>query len=390
MAITIHNLPVSYTPSDNPVSYTFSSDKTAEDNFVYLVKVYINNDLIANEYVYPDNGIFGRIDVSNHTSNRCKTPAISNAFVSDAGNYCKVRITVVERYGAVPANYLSAIAPNIIAWKSRMDNNDYIDWIDGEYWKYVKGTSFKFLSNHPDNLSVRQEVEQQRLMLINNLDVINLEIRLYDLDGFEVSSEVYYSGIGSAFNISILNIDPATIIANTGLTIGDFSASSYYTVGLFVGVVGFGDLRRVDIDRSIVYSTYKRIHYLSTWGSIESFTLGLISRESGSVESFGYRRGLGVWNGSSFEFKKEQGIDIDYAKSVAKKLKLTSNWIVESLQNYLCDNLYSSPLVYIQEGDLMVRRRMSSKTYDKKIHENDMIFLEEITIDLPSYNSAVI
>jgi len=390
MAITIHTSPVSYIPSDNPVIYTFSSNQTAEDNFVYLVQVYINDVLAANEFVSPDNGIYGRIDVSNYTSNACQTPTINSSIVSDAANYCNVRITVFERYGTPPSNELSASTTNINAFKAKMQDDDFIDWIGGGYIQYVKGTFFNFLTNHPDNLSVRQEGEQQRLMLINNLTNISIQIYLYDENGDEVNNDIYASGIGSAFNISILNVDPTTIIANTGLTTGDFTASSYYTVRLFVSDSGFGILRRIDIDRSIVYSTYQRIHYLSNWGAIESFTLGLISRESGTVESFGYKQGFGQWSGNAFIFTKDRGRDIDYAKTVDKKLRLTSDWIGQGLQNFLCDNLYPSPLVYQEVGALMVRRRMSSKTYDKKIHENDMIFLEEIMLDLPSYNSMVI
>ncbi len=90
MAISIHQTPDTYTPSDNPVVWTFSSDKTAEDNFVYLVEVYINNVQVATELVFPDSGIYGRFDASAYCSNAVGTPTISSDLVTDANNYAKL------------------------------------------------------------------------------------------------------------------------------------------------------------------------------------------------------------------------------------------------------------------------------------------------------------
>ena len=113
----------------------------------------------------------------------------------------------------------------------------------------------------------------------------------------------------------------------------------------------------------MVYPTYKRLHYLSQWGSIESWSFGLISRRSGSVESHSMRKGFGQWNGNQFEFSKEQGLDVDYGKTIARSMKCVSDWLVEEQQNYMVLNLYGSPLVYEENGSLMIRTKSDQQNH---------------------------
>lgn len=386
MAVTFHTQPRGYTPSDNPVVWTFSSDMTAEDNFVYIVKVYINDVLVANDFVYPDNGIYARYDASNRTSSACGTPAISDDLFVDANNYCRVRITVVEKYGTPPVEEASNSASNITCFKARMNNDDFVDWFTNSN-NYIYGIPGRFLTNHPDFQKVRLD-EQMRLLIINNLNTLtDFKYELFDADGVSIASTTT-TYVATSSRLVMCNVSPEAIIAGTSLTLANFEASSYMEVSAasLAGILA----HRIDIDKELVYSTYQRLHYLSNWGSIESFSFGLISRESGQVESFGYRSVFGEWDGEDYVFNKTQGLDMDYAKSAKKSLKLTSNWIGQDLQNYLCDNLYVSPLIYQERGDLMTRRKITSKTYDKKIHENDVIFLEEVTIALPTYNSMTV
>ena len=246
MAITINQQPKSFTPSDNPIVWTFSSNQTAQPNFVYVVKVYINDTLISNELVFPDNGIYGRYDASNHASNYCNLPTIGSAIVADAANYCKVRITIVERYGATPTDGASVVGTNRIAWKAKMFDTDFINW---NPTPYTYGSGALWLTNYPDYPSVRLEDETVRLMLINNLNNITLTIYLYDANGDEVNNDVIVSGVGSAFLISILELSPANIISLTGLTTGDFEASAYYEVSIPSSVAA----QRISINKSLVY-----------------------------------------------------------------------------------------------------------------------------------------
>ena len=65
MAVTIHQTPLSYTPSDNPIVWTFSSDQDSQTNFVYAVKIFINDTQVGTDLVFPTNGIYARYDASS-------------------------------------------------------------------------------------------------------------------------------------------------------------------------------------------------------------------------------------------------------------------------------------------------------------------------------------
>lgn len=386
MAVTIHQTPESYTPSDNPIIWTFSSDQTAQPNFVYAVKVFINDVQVATDLVFPTNGINAYYDASWVASVNCQHPTISTDLVVDAANYCTVRITIVERYGTTVADGANAAASNITAWKARMLDDEFIDWDPTDY---IFGTNAKWLTNYPIatiSPKVRATNEQIRIMFINNSNNVSLIFRLYDSDGNLMVSGTY-GFTATSYKILHVNATPSVIVNEAiGIQQTDFDAAAYYTVEDLLDVVAF----RIDIDTSIVYPTYKRLHFLTQWGDIASWSFGLISRRMGSVESHSMRQGFGQWNGNQFEFTKERGRDIDYAKTISRSMKCVSDWLSETQQNWMVLNLYGSPLVYEESGALMIRRRVTNKTIEEKIQENDLLFLEEVTIDLPGYNSMTV
>jgi len=383
MALTIHQTPDNYTPSDNPIIWTFSSDETTEPNFVYAVKVYINDTQVATDLVFPTNGIYAYYDASWIASTNCQPPVISSDILADASNYCKVRITIVERYGVVVADGASINASNITAWKARMLDDDFMSWDSTDY---VYGSLAKFLNNYPSTPMVRETGEQIRLMFINNLNTVtNFKIELYDIDGNSIVDDVV-SLTATSFRIIVANLSPSVIIAETSITSTDFETAHYMEVSRGVDL----DVFRIDIDRSIVYPTYKRLHFLTQWGDIASWSFGLISRRSGSVESHGYRQGFGEWSGDQWVFDRSRGRDIDHAKTVTRQLKCVSDWLTEEQQNWMVLNLYGTPLVYEESGVNLIRRRVTNKTIEEKIQENDLLFLEEVTLDLSGYNSMTL
>lgn len=386
MAVTFHQNPESYTPSDNPIVWTFSSNQTAQPNFIYAVKVFINDVQVGTDLVSPTNGIYARYDASSFASVNCNAPSISSDLVVDAANYCSVRITVVERYGDPVADGANTAASNVVAWKARMLDDEFVDWDPTDY---IFGTLAKWLTNFPitvESPRVRATDEQIRLMFINNLNNVNLLFKVYD-SGDNLLASGTYGFTATSYKILHVNATPSVIVNESiGIQQSHFDAAAYYTVEDLLDVVAF----RIDIDTSMVYPTYKRLHFLTQWGDVASWSFGLISRRGGSVESHSMRKGFGQWNGNQFQFTKEQGRDIDYAKTVSRQMKCTSDWLTETQQNWMVLNLYGSPIVYEESGTLMIRRRVTNKTIEEKIGENDLLFLEEVTIDLPGYNSMTV
>jgi len=228
MAVTIHQTPSSFTPSDNPVVWVFSSDQTAQVNFSYLVSVYINDTLVSEETIFPQSGADARYDASNHASNNCSIPTLGTDLLADAGNYCEVRITVTERYGTPPADQAGAAATNIVAWKARMTDDDFIDWTVADY---IYGTSAEWLTNYPGTPKVKVENEDIRLMLINDeTNITNFSVELFDEDGNSIVSDTTnYTATSS--QLLICNVSPENIVANMTITQNEFNQAAYYVVG---------------------------------------------------------------------------------------------------------------------------------------------------------------
>jgi hypothetical protein len=388
MAVTIHTTPESYTPSDNPVVWTFSSDQTAQDNFSFIVQVYINDVQVGEEQVFLESGIYAKYNASHYTSNACNIPTISDDIVYQANNYCTCKITVYENYGTPPTNQASAAASNVTTWKAKLNDVDYASWDPADY---IYGTNAKFLTQFPiTEFSPKvglENDEQIRLMLFNNLNNVNIAFKLYDADDNLIVSGSYASVV-SAYRVIIVNATPSVIVNEAiGIQLTDFQQASYYTVEDASDVVAF----RIDLDTDHQYSTAKRIHFISRIGAVESFSFNLISRISGNIQSFGYTRIRGEWNSSAWAYVKSRGSKIGYAKTQDKKMTIESDWLYENIQHWLMDNLYFSPVVWEQDTDgTLIRREIMNPSFEKGVQENDMLLNCTIEISQDSETSMTV
>lgn len=390
MAVTIHQTPESFTPSDNPIVWVFSSNQTAQNNFYYLIKVYVNDTLAGNEVYFPESGIYSRFDGSAYASNACNTPSISSDLLADAANYCEIRITVVERYGNPVADQASSAASNIVAWKARMTDEDFVNWAAAGYIYNAPG---EWLTNYPGVPTVRLENEDMRLLFINDeTSIVDFKVELFESDGTSIVSDTA-NFTATSYMLLICNVSPAAIVASSlSITANDFALAAYYKVSANSGT-GLPEYQ-IDINDDHVYSTHKRLHFLSQWGDIASYTFGLLSKRSGSIESFGYQKTFGEYDGNSYVFSNNQGQYVDHAKRIKRTMKITSDWLSEEVQNYLALNLLGSPLVYLQnraeEDAPLQRRRITNAGFTENIQENDMIFLMVAEIDLTPITSMIV
>lgn len=385
MAITLIQSPQAFTPSDNQVVWTFSSNQTAQPNFIFVIKIYINDALIGNEVVFP-NGIYGKYDGSHHTSNYCDLPTISGNLAEDAANYCRIRITIVERYGSPAADATTLSTSNVYAWKSKLFDSDFINFAASDY---IYSSGGRWLTNHPNYPSVRLTNESVRLSVINNGDDLeDFKVELFDSAGASIVSDTTTILADGAI-IMILNLSPSVIVASAlAITDGDFADCAYFEVSADGGSGMI--IQRINIDNSVVYSTYKRIHSVGQFGNVEAFSFGLITRPTADIKSMSYERGFGGWNGGNWSFDLTAGINLDYGKAVDRGLKCTSDWLTDTLHNWLIYNLIASPVIYIEQDNELYRVAMKAQTIDEKIQENDMLFMLEISIVMPMYKSMTV
>lgn len=394
MAVTILTEPQNYTPSGNPVVFTFESDQTAQANFSYLVEVYVNATLQGRQQIFPDNGIKARIDLTGYAERFTSAPVMSTAIATDAGNTAKVGITVIERFGDPIADGASVSSNQIAVFKAKLNDVDFIQWNPLPYildnsTAPTGGVSFMNTFPVESDEYLCSDSEQIRLMIISDQNADRITIELFDSNDASIVSDNVAT---PAADILIVSVGAQNVIANTTITQANFDAATYYTVrAIDLGAPLSSNSYRITIDRNCNRDTSKRLHFISTRGTMESFTYGLYSNESGSVTTVGYEKEFGNWNGDEFEFNLNNGREIDYRKNLKKELLLRSNWLTEGVQNWLDSETAVSPFVFVEDADdpnLGLRRVGTLKSrFVPKTIKQDTQFREEIRLKLERFTS---
>ncbi len=260
MAVTINSVPQLYTPSDNPVVFTFSSDQTANTNFVYYIEVYVGGILSGNHLVFPENGIYAHYDATDYATVSCGVPYMGLNFHDNASNNTEIYIKVFERYGTPATNHASATSSTITVFKASLSDTDFIDW---DYTDYAYGLNKKWLTLFPSNSKYyAAPTEQMWAMFLTNNQAGNfIEIYLYDSNGSIVASD---SVAITAYKFTIFNLSQASIIAATTITQLDFDDAAYYEVYLDIGGAATQSFR-VYIDRSCDRYITKRFLFLKAF-----------------------------------------------------------------------------------------------------------------------------
>lgn len=390
MAVTIHQSPQGYTPSDNPVVWVFSSNQTAQANFSYLVEVYINGNLDSqNGPIFPTSGINAWFDAHEITSRSCVPPVIqdnSDDPIVDAENYCEVYIKVIERYGSPVTSHSSATSADVICWKARLSDEAF-----EAYDETVYEGNEAFVTEFPPSLNPKIRVDEtHRLMLMSDNDELqSYEATLIDADGNTIISDSWSGSVTAPF--CMINASPAVIIANIpAITLAHFALCDHYFITIqpsFASVISY----RLDMNQAHRFSTAKRLHALTKIGCIEGFSFDLISRPTSKIDSESYQKKFGYIEGQAFIFDTNKGTEVDIAKVEMKSMSIESDWLVELEQHWLVENFYTSPAVYLENANGTLRRvKITNTSFAPMIQENDTLISEKVDLVIGTETSMIL
>lgn len=390
MAITILTEPNDYTPSGNPVNWTFSSDQTGQANFSYLIEVYVNGVLQNRETRFPTDGIKARFDASSYAERFCNIPTLSNNVEDDAANNCIISLTIIERYGDPIADGASGTTSDRTTFKAKLIDEDFIAFDPATY--LLTSNKVDFVTLFPTDTDVYKcgNDEQARLMLLSDSNCDQLIIALFDSTGSPTG--VSETVAVSSAKVNIFSIGPQQLIAGTAITQANIDAAASYTVYAEDSVTTFAtNAFTIEIDRSCKRDSAKRIHFISTIGSVEAFSYNLYSNESGAIEARSYEKRFGEWNGNAFEYNLSNGRSVDYQKIKNSQLLLRSNWLTQGEQNWLEAEVSVAPLLYIEDArdtSIGLRRVRSTKSnYVLRTTKQDTKFREDLTVVLERFTS---
>ena len=390
MAVTIYDEPQLIAPAGNPLVFTFSSDQTAQPNFSFVVEVYINSTLRLTQEVFRQFNTLGRIDVSEAVQSTLSSPLVVDGslttYYDPAVN--EYYIIVYEKYGSTPTIQASDTSSTLYGFNAALRHQT---WIAFDYEEYDASTTSTFT---PGSLFLTDwprtrrffcgEDERLFLGIICSDTSVNVRFRLKDSAGSTIANVLTSITLSK---LLVVDASPSTIIANTSITQANFDDSAYYEVivrGTGVGAEnGSSETFTIYLDRECKRYETRRLHWLNKYGVWDSFTFSLVSIDSTNVQSYGYQREKGVWDGNSYTYPLYQGEKVDFAKTSSDLLTLNSDWINEDIQQWLVRSLLESPSVYLEvnDGADFEPVKVTNTSYQLKTRRRDGLIQEQITIE---------
>ena len=383
MAITIHDQPQLISPASNPLVFTFSSDETAQDNFSFIVEVFVDSTMILTQQVFRQFNALSRIDVSGAIETYIRnTIPTTNLELDATDSMVTYAIIVYEKYGDPAIIQASSTSTTLKAFNGSLE---YEDWINFDYAIYDPNQTQDafFLTFFP--LTSKRLVgmdENFYLAFFEQTAVASCDLNIYllDISGNTIATDFITL---TTTDFYILNVGPQVIIDNTSITQIDFDTCYRYEISVSVQGVSFVGPIYIYMDLACQRYEPYRLHWLNKLGCWDSFTFGLVSTNTASLDSFDYERDPGVWSGNSYTYPLYSGQKINYTKRKNKQLSLNSDFITPEIQNWLVTSLYDSPVVYLERdnGTDFEIVKVSNKNYKLKTRRTDGLLQEEILIE---------
>jgi hypothetical protein len=389
MAVTIYDEPQDISPAGNPLMFTFSSDETGQDNFSFIIEVFVNAALHSTHQVFRQFGTLSKFDCSGILASTLSSPLIVDGtlttFYDSAIN--EFNIIVYEKYGATPTIQANATSSTRYAFNGSLRHQDWIvfDYQDHNADTNNSTTPITFLSDFPSGNKFFCGLEERMFLGIFCLDTgVNLRVRLYNSSNTQIATDLVALTLS---DLIVIDASPSTIISETSITQGNFDAAVYYTIEARPtgggANLGASEAFRIDIDTECKRYETRRLHWLNKFGVWDSFTFSLVSIDSSTVQSYGYQREKGVWDNTSYTYPLYQGEKTTFAKTASDQLILNSDFIKQEVQQWLVRGLYESPVVYleVEDGTEFEPVNVTNSNYQFKTRRRDGLIQEQITIE---------
>jgi hypothetical protein len=387
MAVTIHQVPKAYNQSDSPIVWTFSSDQTGQANFSYIVETYVNSVMVSMDRVFPQSGIYAQFDASP-IAKWAVTPVTLEPIApsTDAQNYRSIYIIIRENYGTPPTNQASATSSTYKIWKSKLDFNEWVVTNTDNY-VFTAATGSKWLSNTPVYY-LRQGETLQATHIVNSAGAtLTRTLRFFDAAG---------SGVGSPVQITPTTYDIMKFNLSYDYLEAQCTGNFDDVVRVRVDLSNFTPLSseqlNILIDRTCGYET-TRLHWLNKLGGIDSFTFKRLARENKTVERENYKTQQGRLVGTTYSFDTFYTGQNDYQTKSQRTIKATSGWVTPEIANWINDELFDSPLIWLEVQDTKVNYQKVSilgKAVQYSKQYTDTVVQIEVDIVLANDTSAVV
>lgn len=381
MAVTIHSTPQEFTPSDNPIIWSFSSNQTGQPNFSYIVELRVDTVLVGSHQLYPEIGARTHFNASEVLRSLLNVPNINQTLRSvDAANWSSVYIKIREFYGTTPAFQSYSSSPAITVFKSSLSNKEFQNW---DWQDYIIGVGNKFLTDAPNDLQVRVGTNYFAQMFYYGL--LDLYVIFNDIDGNMLTFVIHESTVAAGVVQFNLNTDLYVTEITQGVL--DQTHSISFKVLDHATSTYQSEIKTFYLNRDCL-NGYP-LYWLNKYGCFDTFDFNHNASYSSDIKSFSYEKQFGSWLGTAYTFDSSNSGAFSYLKTATDKVTLTSTYLDQAHQNWLVSSCYISPLVYIYDSSYD-RVSIDNTSYilnqDRFIEE----YTENVTITLPNIRKSVV
>lgn len=412
MALTLKTQPATYMPAYNPIEYSFTSTNTAQPNFKYTFKLYIDGVLKDTWRVAPHaNNNEGRIDVSRAIAKFIKEdiqPFDTTSMFSYAQEtpIQKYRVDAVEYYGTTPLEDDETIITggDKYAWSGSFEHHDWVNQINEaspfNTWlmNTTNGTSAEFLTTYKSPDVSINDFGWLSCMSDAPTDIDYVEIKTYGASGLIQTCQVTNPLTMTTVPARIVSVFSAPAALNTysGAFISGAapiitSSVTYYTIQIFkTGGTAMSEAITFTIKEPCRYTQY-RVHFLNELGGFDAYNFQARSQQSSTTTRKSYNRAKDYFDGTgNIVYDHQRNGNQDYYIKNRDKIKLRSDYLTEAEEDWLKE-LINSPMVFLEFTDAQGNQnfkpiKVVSNNWVDSEKSIDKLFKLELDVELSNEN----
>lgn len=385
MAITIYQTPQEYSPAYNDLNFTANSSIT-DVTYTNLVRILYPSSVDINlKYrPRPDHLMYSDVHsiVEGYLSHDFEFEvAADTTFTRCPKSWVKYKCDIAE-------NGSSTSGSNKYAFNALLNYDEFIDYNQSEYLFSSGDTGTKFLTNSPRNVEIRLD-QRYYLGIMTRLypsfeTAVQVEINTYDVNGTLIDS--------------IARVNPYTSIANDGnrflnILVGaeDINKAiapldpvitsdvAYYTIQV-VGTTGYtSELFTFTLNHKCTEYQVFQLFFLNRLGRFDAFSFTQAHQKLNSYQKSNYKQYTGQMVNNQWTRYPWDTANTQFNTLNTVSMVLNSDWITEEQSAWL-EELVSSPVVYIWDGNTFLSVDIPETSYEEKYYNNSQLFNLQLTV----------
>lgn len=404
MGIVVGSTPYSgagHVPAFNDIKYLVSSTNSGQDNFKYVMDIYINGSgTRTHRETVPPHPTYG---TGNFNPARIVESFVSGNFDLDLTKVTQavdgaISMTVKfgEEYGLNSSGttvYPDQAEETIAVFNAVFDYEDFCDYAEGKYRS--ENSDSEFLSNAPNNQKIYQD-DNAFVYAINRTsgDIYYFEVTtkdsslnplgVYRIDNdyqANVSNDDRMVRMAAGWNLNDIDQSDITI---TGGTYAAFpimySSVAFYSIKCikFDGTTTIAS-RDYTIDTNCDRFTKHKFHFLNKLGGYDSYVFSKANTFNTGITRSNYKKNLGLQSdASTFTYSQGQRAISQFNTDIEDTLTCKTDWLSSGDVAWL-EELVTSPDVYVERNGNAVPVVITNSNFIRQNGEGQKLFTLTIT-----------